>query len=832
MKQVKRFALTGAILTTTVGLMGCPDPVETLDTGASVIDTGTTDNDSGTPGRDAGRDTGTAPRDAAMNPDAFAPRCGDGTINGTDVCDDSNTTAGDGCSATCTAEAGFSCNSASPTVCTAVCGDGMRVGAESEANGCDDTNTTAGDGCSATCAVESGFSCTGTPSMCMTGCGDRVVAGSETCDDGNTVDGDGCAMSCASETGYTCTGSPSTCTATCGDGLLAVGRETCDDMNVAAGDGCSAMCATEAGFTCTGTTCTATCGDGMTVGSETCDDMNTVTEACAYGLMSCMVCDATCRTVAGATSFCGNSTTDGAETCDDGNAVTETCMYGAMSCMVCNATCQTAPGATSRCGDSRTDAANGETCDDGNAVTEACMYGLRTCSVCTATCATGAGIATFCGDNVRNGGEVCDDGNNVTETVCPYGSATCTLCNAACAAPLTLRGPSCGDGIINGPEACDDGFANGGDGCSATCTLEAGFVCTGAPSRCSTTVSYSGAPVAVPDRDPAGARLSVTVPTTCAIASVSTTHAWQTPGHSYAGDIIISVVAPTATTVLSNRAGDGSDLFGPYTFARGGAAWPGAGSPIASGSYAATYPAVLGAPANGTWSLLAVDSASGDTGALAAFSVTINCLPSATIVPVTTARTCAEILATAPTAANGTYFIDPDAAGGTIVSARVYCDMTNGGWTLLMASNSLGPDRQTVSATVLPNSGTYLPATFAQALATAGSQVHIRTAGAAATRSITSVANTLPIQNLRAGIVLTANSPFRSTGDSVAALWTGPFAANAQYLWHTCGPAPFGASAIYPAIYHACNNSGGVHILSTNSGWTSTAVENMEVYVR
>ena len=43
--------------------------------------------------------------------------------------------------------------------CDAVCGDGLRVGAE----GCDDGNTVDGDGCSAVCSVEANFECVAGP---------------------------------------------------------------------------------------------------------------------------------------------------------------------------------------------------------------------------------------------------------------------------------------------------------------------------------------------------------------------------------------------------------------------------------------------------------------------------------------------------------------------------------------------------------------------------------------------------------------------------------------------------------------------------------------------
>ena len=42
----------------------------------------------------------------------------------------------------------------------------------------------------------------------------------------------------------------------------------------------------------------------------------------------------------------------------------------------------------------------------------------------------------------------------------------------------------CGDGTVSGTEECDDGDLMSGDGCSATCTVEPGFACTGSPSVC------------------------------------------------------------------------------------------------------------------------------------------------------------------------------------------------------------------------------------------------------------------------------------------------------------------------------------------------------------
>ncbi len=55
---------------------------------------------------------------------------------------------------------------------TAICGDRWMMGTE----GCDDGNTTAGDGCSATCTIEGGYNCTGNPSVCTQDTGPTITA--------------------------------------------------------------------------------------------------------------------------------------------------------------------------------------------------------------------------------------------------------------------------------------------------------------------------------------------------------------------------------------------------------------------------------------------------------------------------------------------------------------------------------------------------------------------------------------------------------------------------------------------------------------------------------
>lgn len=119
-----------------------------------------------------------------------------------------------------------SCGISVPFAWPVTCGDGYKTGAEA----CDDDNAASGDGCSSSCAVESGWTCDGaTPDVCTEDtpdpvCGNGTLEAGEECDDGGTSTGDGCDDSCAVEFGWTCDeASPTVCTedepAVCGDDL-------------------------------------------------------------------------------------------------------------------------------------------------------------------------------------------------------------------------------------------------------------------------------------------------------------------------------------------------------------------------------------------------------------------------------------------------------------------------------------------------------------------------------------------------------------------------------------------------------------------------------------
>lgn len=163
----------------------------------------------------------------------------------------------------------------------------------------------------------------------------------------------------------------------------------------------------------------------------------------------------------------------------------------------------------------------------------------------------------------------------------------------------------------------------------------------------------------------------------------------------------------------------------------------------------------------------------------------------------------------------GSYTISPT---GTPIA--VWCDMDfdGGGWTMYLSTRADGT--LWAQGLPVPNSALYLASTYAQALAVAGTQVHLRTKDAAATKSVTSVPNATPIVNLR---------NLRDLRGAVSD-WTGPYATY-SVLSYGCG-----AARAYPNSYWACgyNPGGGLHLLeSSTSEWGWNAADDaMELYVR
>jgi cysteine-rich repeat protein len=222
----------------------------------------TTTSDGDDPGDSGATSTGQGAGGSASSGDpmggageAGAPnstRCGGGTLDAGEACDDANTTEGDGCSA-CGVEDGWACDDASPAHCEPVCGDGRLVGAEDEPGGCDDGETEPDDGCGGACRVETGWFCAEEPSVCAQTCGNGVIDGAEQCDDMNAEDEDGC-VACLIEPGFDCDGEPSVC----GDSNeCAEGSDECDPNATCTNTAGGFVCACNAGYRGDGVTCTA-----------------------------------------------------------------------------------------------------------------------------------------------------------------------------------------------------------------------------------------------------------------------------------------------------------------------------------------------------------------------------------------------------------------------------------------------------------------------------------------------------------------------------------------------------------------------------------------------
>jgi cysteine-rich repeat protein len=424
-----------------------------------------------------------------------APICGDGQLLGAEACDDNDTDSGDGCSATCTIETGFTCAGA-PSVCTAICGDGLVLGAEA----CDDDDTDAGDGCSATCTIETGFTCTGMPSMCTPICGDGLILGAEACDDADADAGDGCSATCTIEVGYGCVGMPSMCSPECGDGLV-IAPETCDDDNIDAGDGCSNGCTIETGYSCMGmpSMCAAVCGDGLILGPEECDDADA---DAGDG------CSATCTIENGynctgepsvCVSVCGDGVLIAPEQCDDDNTIGGDC---------CSATCQVEVGCEQESNDTFATATDWDLLNVGGQMkafitpaTDKDIYSFTvpagTTGAVTAETLDGF-LGTSCASNlvdtritIFNGAFVQlilndDKATNFCSRVSAIGLAPGEYYIEVIDSPLgnaltfdytlalTITLAPCGDNIISNAvgEQCDDGAFINGDGCSGLCRLE------------------------------------------------------------------------------------------------------------------------------------------------------------------------------------------------------------------------------------------------------------------------------------------------------------------------------------------------------------------------
>lgn len=397
--------------------------------------------------------------------------CGNGLVENGEGCDDGNSQSADGCSSACIVEPGYTC-SGTPSVCstsgggglTVICGNGLVQAGES----CDDGNLLDGDGCSANCSVESGYTCNGSPSACSpiptTVCGNGILEENELCDDGNTANADGCSFNCTVETGFICSGTPlSLCQrivgSVCGNGAKE-GEELCDDGNSIGGDGCSPLCLIESDFTCSGSpqsSCVPNngpiCGNGSVEAGEGCDDGNKNNgDGCSSACVvesgySCTGKPSVCESTANKYCICHNtgSASNPHNTISiSENAVCTHLQQHGDSAGPCpgdqlndckgvlplpiSFQCASIDGAA--CGDSKLD--SGETCDDGgkiggdgcsaNCILESGYSCNGTPSVCTTTGNGGSQGMKNNGNGTLEVGKSCTAEFNVLCTSITYGA--------------------------------------------------------------------------------------------------------------------------------------------------------------------------------------------------------------------------------------------------------------------------------------------------------------------------------------------------------------------------------------------------------------------------
>lgn len=428
--------------------------------------------------------------------------CGNGKFEEMELCDDGNTRDGDGCSADCSqVDADYLClNAGEDCVRVVTCGNGVIEGNEA----CDDGDQTpeGGDGCSADCkSVESGFSCIKPGQACVPSpvCGNGVRERGEQCDDGEATpeDGDGCDARCQLEdpAAWFCPPGAACVPLVCGDGNRTP-DEQCDDGQSPpqGGDGCDADCRLEPGFRCGSSGCRAICGDGLMVGGEQCDDGD---------LASGDGCSAACKEepffscpgVAGdctSTIVCGDGCVDPGEICDPGDLRND-CGQADASCTSMAEDAARAcrsfeiasdPGV---CGDGVVNL--GEECDPDCSGSSPCdIPGCTGCDIDAGWACPRAGDCfqiPACGDGIIQIGEECDPGPSSVSGCDP---TDCSIrddyyCSGE---PSVCVHSVCGDGFVAPDEQCDNGPGTvqgvpgvpvGGDGCSASCSVEAGYVC-------------------------------------------------------------------------------------------------------------------------------------------------------------------------------------------------------------------------------------------------------------------------------------------------------------------------------------------------------------------
>jgi cysteine-rich repeat protein len=300
----------------------------------------------------------------------IAAGCGNGVLDGDELCDDGNTQGNDGCSEGCDS--------------LETCGDGVRNFGEQCDCGDDpsrtrspctaiNSDTDAASQCRADCTLKT--------------CGNGIVEGIEQCEEGQPIT-----------------------------------TATCETFGYYGGAlGCTAFCQLEPSG------CVGRCGDGSIQGVEQCDGANlgsstTCTQIGYY--RGSLACNALCS-YAGCNGRCGDGVWDQSdgEGCDTNLRPTCSALgfYGPGTAG-CTGACTPTPGSCARCGDGIVQATD-EDCDGLNLDGETCATLITNATGsdlrCTAACNFDISGCTTCGNGTCEMGTDCP--------VCPQECPACPM---------------------------------------------------------------------------------------------------------------------------------------------------------------------------------------------------------------------------------------------------------------------------------------------------------------------------------------------------------------------------------------------------------------------
>jgi cysteine-rich repeat protein len=230
--------------------------------------------------------------------------------------------------------------------------------------------------------------------------------------------------------------------------------------------------------------------------------------------------------------------------------------------------------------------------------------------------------SAVCGNGVLEAGETCDDSNTTSGDGC---NSSCTVealwqCTGAPSVCTTL----CGNGTLDPGEECDDHNKTNGDGCNSNCAVE---VCPGGTTQ----LNFNSTSNNLPIPDPGTVDSVITVPSTS--GTVSLVRVKMNVTHAYDGDVKATLISPANTqVVLTNGIGSSNDNYTNTVF---DSVASNCSTPIASGTAPYTgcfrpnqsLTTLTGQGVTGNWTLRGEDVASIIAGTLDDWTLTICVAP-------------------------------------------------------------------------------------------------------------------------------------------------------------------------------------------------------------